>query len=80
MEWRLLRGLMALSADHSAGDLTRHSGTAALISLADELQSNVRKGDAQASAARHEILNFLDRQPTAEEAAPDLVPPGSPIG
>jgi len=80
VEWRLLRGLMALSADQSAGDLTRQSGTAALISLADELQSNARKGDTQASAARHEILKFLDRQPAAEEAAPDSVPPGSPIG
>jgi hypothetical protein len=80
VEWRLLRGLMALSADQSAGDLTRQSGTAALISLADILQSNARKGDVHASAARHEILKFLDRQPAAEEAAPDPVPPGSPIG
>jgi hypothetical protein len=80
VEWRLLRGLMALSADQSAGDLTRQSGTAALISLAVILQSNARKGDVHASAARHEILKFLDRQPAAEEAAPDPVPPGSPIG
>jgi len=80
VEWRLLRGLMALSADPSAGDSTRESGTAALISLADKLQSRVRKGDAHASAVRHEILKFLDRQPAAEKAAPDPVPPGSPIG
>jgi hypothetical protein len=80
VEWRVLRGLMALSADQTAGDLTRQSGTAALISLADELQSNARKGDARAKAARHEILKFLDRPADGEMAAPDPVPPGSPIG
>jgi len=80
VEWRLLRGLMALSADQSAGDVTRERGTAALISLANDLQSRVRRGDAHASVVRHEILKFLDRQPAAEEAAPDPVPPGSPIG
>jgi hypothetical protein len=80
VEWRLLRGLMALSEDQSAADITRESGTAALISLADELQSRARKKEAHASAARHEILKFLDRQPSGEKAAPDPVPPGSPIG
>ena len=80
VEWRLLRGLMALSADQTTADLTRQSGTAALISLADELQSNARKGDVRAKAARHEILKFLDRPVDSEKAAPDPVPPGSPIG
>jgi hypothetical protein len=80
VEWRLVRGLMALSADQSAGDSTRESGTAALISLADDLQSRSRKGDAHASAVRHEILKYLDQPPAIEKAAPDSVPPGSPIG
>lgn len=80
VEWRLLRALMALSADQSAGDITRESGTATLISLAARLQSSARKGDAHASAARHEILKFLDRQPADQKAPPDLVPPGAPIG
>jgi hypothetical protein len=80
VEWRLVRGLMALSADQSAGDSTRERGTATLISLADDLQSRSRKGDAHASAVRHEILKYLDQPPAIEKAAPDSVPPGSPIG
>ena len=80
VEWRLIRGLMTLSADHSTADLTRQSGTAALISIAEELQSSARKGNARASATRHEILKFLNRSENDEKAVPDAVPPGSPIG
>jgi hypothetical protein len=51
-----------------------------LISIAEELQSSARKGNARASATRHEILKFLDRPADDEKAVPDAVPPGSPIG
>jgi hypothetical protein len=80
VEWRLLRGLMAMSSNQSAGDIIRASATATLISLAGELQLRARKGDAHASASRHEILKFLDQQPADEQATPSTVPPGSPIG
>ena len=80
VDWRVLRGLMALAADPSAGDLVRASGTAALVALADELQPRARRGDEIAVAARHEIRRFLDRQPEDEPDAPDTLPPGSPIG
>ncbi len=45
VEWRVLRGLMALSADSSAGDITRSGATATLISLADDLLSKSRRGN-----------------------------------
>ena len=79
-EWRVVHGLMSLSADLSAGDTTREGATAALISLADELHSASRKGDVHAKAARYEILKFLDRQPDSAPAVPEMIPPGSPIG
>jgi len=80
VEWRVLRGLMALSAEPSTTDPVRGSGTAALIDLADQLESPARKGDSHARAARHEILNFLDRQPAEPQKESNPVPPGSPIG
>ncbi len=80
VEWRVLRGLMALSADNSAGDITRSGATATLISLADDLLSKSRKGNQNAAAARHEILKFLERQPVSEDDPASQVPPGSPIG
>jgi hypothetical protein len=80
VEWRLLRGLIRLSADSSAADTVREVATATLISLANKLQSKKHRGNAHSAAARHEILLFLDRQPPAEKASPSLIPPGSPIG
>jgi hypothetical protein len=80
VEWRLLRGLMALSADRSANDVVRENATASLISLANELNSRSRRGDAHSAAAHHEIIKFLDRPVTEETAAPRSQPPGSPIG
>jgi len=80
VDWQTLRGLMSLSADPSAGEITRESATATLIALASELSSRARRGDPHSSAGRHEILKFLDRQATGEQATPDTVPPGSPIG
>jgi hypothetical protein len=80
VQWRVIRGLMALSSNSTAGDVIRGEGTATLISIADDLQSRARKGDRQASALRHEIRKFLDAQASGETFAPEPVPPGSPIG
>jgi hypothetical protein len=80
VEWRLLRGLMTLSADHSAGDVVRETATATLISLATELNSRSRKGNSHSAAAHHEIIRFLDRPMPEETVAPRSAPPGSPIG
>ena len=78
--WRVVRGLMALTSDTTATDITRAIGTATLISLANDLQAPVRKGDRQATALRHEIRKFLDAEAAGEKPAPEPVPPGSPIG
>jgi len=80
VNWRVVRGLMGLSASASASDTIRGAGTAVLMAIADDLQSIARKGDRQASALRHEISKFLDAQATGEEVTPEPVPPGSPIG
>jgi hypothetical protein len=80
VEWRVLRGLMALAADESASDTVRASATAALIGLADRLQQGLRKADPLAPAARQEIIRFLDRPLPESTEAPDPAPPGSPIG
>lgn len=79
-EWRVLRKLIALSADSAAGDITREGATSALVSLADKLREGEREGDAHATAARYQILRFLERPPAAETKSPNAVPPGSPIG
>lgn len=79
-EWRILRGLMALYADDSAADIVREKAIAALISIADELRSDERRGEAHAKAVRHEITRFLERQPPEQPAIRNTVPPGSPIG
>jgi hypothetical protein len=78
--WRVVRGLMALTSDTTATDITRAIGTATLISLANDLQALVRKGDRQATALRHEIRKFLDAEAAGEKPAPEPAPPGSPIG
>jgi len=80
MDWRVLRGLMSLSDDPSAGDSVRESTTAILISLAAKLNSRAKKGDAHSAAARYEIQKFLDRPPAVEPLAPPSLPPGPPIG
>jgi hypothetical protein len=80
VQWRLVRGLMALSSDPSAGDATRGLGTAALIGIAGDLLPATRKGKVQANAMRHEIRKFLDAQSAGEKSVKEPVPPGSPIG
>jgi len=80
VEWRLLRGLMKLSADSTSGDTAREYATAALISLTRELSSKSRRNDAHSAAARLEIQRFLNRQSETESPTLELVPPGSPIG
>jgi len=80
IDWRVIRGLMGLSADSTASDLVRASGTATLIRLNRQLEGKSRKRDAHAKAAAHEIRSFLDRQPAEAVTAPDTIPPGSPIG
>ena len=80
VEWVVLRGLMALSADNTASELVRESSTATLIHLASLLESPALKGDSHAAVARYEIRKFLDRQSTEQTETPDQAPPGSPIG
>jgi hypothetical protein len=80
VEWVVLRGLMALSADNTASELARESGTATLIHLASLLESPALKGDSHAAVARVEIRKFLERQSAEQAETPDPAPPGSPIG
>jgi hypothetical protein len=80
VEWLVLRGLMALSVNSAAGDPIRANATAALIELEDDLSARSRKNDANAQAARREIIRFLENPPAESPARPDSAPPGSPIG
>jgi hypothetical protein len=80
VEWRVLRGLMTLSADSTASDRVRERGTATLIYLANLLEKRARKGDSHAVAVEHDIRSFLERRPAEQAPPPDPAPPGSPIG
>jgi len=80
VDWRVLRGMLALAADTEAADSVRGTVTAALVRLADRLGKRPHRDDAGAEAARTEISRFLERPlvPSAPTRGP--VPPGSPIG
>ena len=80
VEWVVLRGLMALSADNTASERVRNSAKATLIHLAGLLESPALKGDSNAAVARYEIRKFLERQSEEQADKPDPAPPGSPIG
>ena len=80
VEWVVLRELMALCADNLASETAREIGTAALIHLARVVESQSRKGDAHSMVAEQEIRKFFERQLMEQPPAPDLAPPGSPIG
>ncbi len=80
VEWRVLRGLMALSADNTTSDRVRENGVATLVHLSRLLEARARKGDGHAASAEIEIRRFLQRQPAEQTTAPDPAPPGSPIG
>lgn len=80
VRWRVLRGLMTLSADASASDPVRAAGTAALLHLDDELGRGKYRREATARAARDQIRRFFTRPPAESGTPADPVPPGSPIG
>ncbi len=80
VNWLVLRHLMALAGSANAMDSTRALGLAQLISLADDLESQSRRGSPQATAAVQEIRAFLLGKTGELPEMPRPAPPGSPIG
>jgi hypothetical protein len=80
VKWLVLRHLMALAGPGTPSDSTRALGLAQLITLADDLQSQARRGNPQAAAAVQEINAFLEGKTAGLPELPPPAPPGSPIG
>jgi hypothetical protein len=80
VNWQVLRHLMELAGPVTPSDSTRALGLAQLVSLADDLESQAKRGNPQAAAAVHEINAFLEGKSTGLPELPPPAPPGSPIG